>query len=138
MTRALALISLLALAGCSGLGGAALKSAAGAALGADSGPSLDVQAGKSNNRASLGGTSSVTEQKVAPVTRDNAFNDLNQDNSQSSDTNDVSADRIENVDNRQNETWLIIAFALALFLDSPARWPGQIWRAVRPKGEKDG
>ena len=33
----------------------------------------------------------------------------------------------------ENETWLIIAFALALLLDSPARWPGQIWRAIRRK-----
>jgi hypothetical protein len=122
MTRALALISILALASCGEVVSDVLKGAAGAALGADSGPSLDVQAGKNNNRATLGGTSSVTEQKVAPVTRDNAFNDLNQDNSQSADEKTVEAEQVETVVVNQIPTWLLAGMAGLIVLFGFVGW----------------
>lgn len=82
----------------------------------------NVQAGKTNSQTI--GTTKNTSQKVvrpqAPVR-------------QSSDTNRVSADRVETVVVQEYPVWLIWAFAAALFLDSPLRWPGQIWRAIRGK-----
>jgi hypothetical protein len=82
----------------------------------------NVQAGKTNSQTI--GTTKNTSQKVvrpqAPVR-------------QSSDTNRVSADSVETVVVQEYPAWLIWAFAAALFLDSPLRWPGQIWRAIRGK-----
>lgn len=123
MTRALALIVTLALAGCSGIGGAALKSAAGAALGVDGGPSVstDLQAGKSNSRA-LVGESRVTDVKVAPVMRENAIEVLNQDNRASSDERTVSADRVETVVVNQIPAWLLGSMAALLFLFGAVGW----------------
>lgn len=89
----------------------------------------NVQAGKTN--AQTVGTTQVTEQKlVRPQARQIR---------QSSDTNKVQADTARDVTVNENSPWLIIAFAVALFLDSPIRWPGQIWRAIRkPKGQEYG
>lgn len=81
----------------------------------------NVQAGKTNSQTV--GTTTVNEQKlVRPKART-----INQ----TADANKVNADRIENMQNNTNEAWLIIAFAAALFLDSPLRWPGQIWQAIK-------
>lgn len=82
----------------------------------------NVQGGKTNNQTI--GQTAVTEQKIvrpqAPVR-------------QSADTNRVSADRVERVVVHEYPVWLILAFALAVFLDSPLRWPGQIVSALRKK-----
>jgi hypothetical protein len=55
---------------------------------------------------------------------------------QSVNENKVKADIVDKVvvnEASNNDAWLILAFAIALFLDSPARWPGQIWSAIRGK-----
>ncbi len=123
----------LALAGCTGIGGAAVKSVAGAALGVDGGPSMsaDVQAGKSNSRSTVG-DSRVTDVKVAPIVRDNAFQDLNQDNRTSADEKTVSADRVETVVVHQSPDWLpwllaamgalIILFGIVGWMSPQPRW----------------
>ena len=44
----------------------------------------------------------------------------------------VRSDKVENVVVQGDiPAWLIIAFAVALLLDSPLRWPGQIWNAFK-------
>lgn len=76
----------------------------------------NVQAGKTNTQTI--GKTEVTEQKlIRPKART-----INQ----TADTNRVRADRVETVVVQEVPIWLIIAFAVALFLDSPLRWPGQI------------
>ncbi|MFC5737583.1 hypothetical protein [Sinirhodobacter huangdaonensis] len=55
---------------------------------------------------------------------------------QSADANAVRAGSLGRVVVKGNSPpWLILAFAVAPLLDSPLRWPEQIWRAVR--GRKD-
>lgn len=112
MVRALALTLLLAACG----GPLDLLTGGGPNVAAN------VQAGKTNSQTV--GQTRVTEQKVVrPKGRV----------TQSTDTNRVRAERVENMQNNSNDAWLIIAFAVALLLDSPLRWPGQIWRAIRGK-----
>lgn len=83
----------------------------------------NVQAGKTN--AQTVGSSKITEQKIVrPQARTLR---------QSADDNRVSADRVETVVVQETPAWLIIAFAVALFLDSPLRWPGQIVGGFRRK-----
>ncbi len=133
MIRILLILSILALAGCSDLTGAALRTAAGAALGGEGGPSLDVQAGRTNAR-SLVGEAASTEQRFAPVVRDTALESLEQRSRQSNDQSTVSGtEKIENLTVKNSPPWLILAFAVALFLDSPLRWPGQIAASLRSR-----
>ncbi len=100
-----ALLATIMLAACSPSDVA--KTVTAAALGADGGPSLsaDVQAGKSNSRSTVGDYN-VTDIRVAPVVRDNAFESLNQDNRTSADERTVSADRVETVVVNQSPEWL--------------------------------
>ena len=131
--KVLALILALALAGCTGLSGAAVKSVAGAALGVDGGPSLsaDIQAGKSNSRSTVG-DSKVTDIKVAPMVRDSAFETLQQDNRTSADERTVNADRVETVVVHQNPAWLpwllatmgvlIVLFGVVGWMSPQPRW----------------
>jgi hypothetical protein len=122
VTRALAIISLLALAGCGSLATGALKTAAGAALGGDSGPSLDVQAGKNNNRASLGGSSSVTEVKVAPEIRDSEIGKVEQDNRTDTGPKTVSSENVEALTVNEFPTWLIVAMLGIVVLFGIVGW----------------
>lgn len=119
--RAFALIFALILSGCSGIAVTALKTAAGAALGTGFGVSADLQAGKSNSRAMVG-ESSVTDIRVAPVVRDNAFENLNQDNRTSADERTVSADRVETVVVNQIPAWLLASMAGMIFLFGLVGW----------------
>jgi len=48
--------------------------------------------------------------------------------------NEVRADNVGSIHTTEVPAWLIIAFAVALFLDSPLRWPGQIISVFRGKG----
>lgn len=76
----------------------------------------NTQIGKTNTQ-SVGGTS-VTEQSIVrPKARDIR---------QSADTNRVRADQVQTVVVNEMPVWLIIALVIAVFLDSPLRWPGQI------------
>jgi hypothetical protein len=52
---------------------------------------------------------------------------------QSRDTNQVNAEKVETVTVHQTPVWLILAFAAALFLDSPLRWPEEIAAAIRKR-----
>ncbi|WP_370311276.1 hypothetical protein [Sagittula sp.] len=130
--RALVLILALSLAGCTGIGGAAVKSVAGAALGVDGGGSLsaDVQAGKSNSR-SMVGDSTVTDVRVAPIVRDNAFDTLQQDNRTSADEKTVSADRVETVVVNEIPAWLLVAMAGLIVLFGAVGWMSPQPRWVR-------
>lgn len=92
-----------------------------------SGPNVaaNVQAGKTNVQTL--GSSRVTEQKIVrPQARSLR---------QSADENRVSADRVGNMVVQETPAWLIIAFAVALFMDSPLRWPGQILAMFRGKSK---
>lgn len=64
----------------------------------------------------------VTEQKVAPVIRDNAFNDLNQDNSQSADEKTVEAGQVETVVVNEIPTWLLASMAGMVVLFGVVGW----------------
>lgn len=77
----------------------------------------NVQAGHTNNQ-----TVGTTQNLVRPQARTIR---------QSSDKNQVQAETVEQVEVNQTPIWLIIAFAFALLLDSPLRWPGQIYGAFR-------
>ena len=71
----------------------------------------NTQVGKTNTQTV--GQTNLTEQSIVrPQARDIR---------QTSDTNKVSADRVETVVVNEYPIWLIIAFAVALFLDSPIR-----------------
>ena len=49
---------------------------------------------------------------------------------QSSDDVQVESETVENVNiNSGSSPWLWLAFVAALLVDSPARWPKQIWRS---------
>lgn len=116
MMRSMALILALAVAGCSGIGETALKTAAGAALGVDSGPSLsaDLQAGKTNSKTV--GTSETVD--IAPVARpENVGGDFTQ--TTQADEKSGGVDRIEKVDGgvtiNNSPPWLIMALLLAAF-----------------------
>ena len=83
----------------------------------------NVQAGKTNSQTI--GTTQVTEQKlVRPKARDIR---------QSSDTNKVQAEEVKTVVVNEVPVWLIIAFAVALFMDSPVRWVEQLMSLFKRK-----
>lgn len=83
------------------------------------GPNLAAngQIGGTNNQTI--GATEITQPKVTVRSGSDSSPTVNQDNSETK--------------NFKNEWWLIVAFALALMLDSPTRWPGQIWRALTGK-----
>ncbi len=81
----------------------------------------NTQAGKTNVQAV--GTTDITDQRIV---RPQAHKI-----EQSADRNQVSAGKVETVVVQEVPTWLIIAFSVALFLDSPLRWPGQIAAGFR-------
>ncbi|SEP27667.1 hypothetical protein SAMN04490248_1694 [Salinihabitans flavidus] len=111
--RILAVLILLTLTGCDGP--LALLTGGGPKVAAN------VQVGKTN--AQTLGQTNVTEQKlVRPKARRIV---------QSSDDSRVKAERVETVVVQEYPAWLIVAFAIALFLDSPLRWPGQIVAGLR-------
>lgn len=109
LSLCMVLMSTIALSGCSSLVGSAVSS-----LLSGGGPSAsaNVQAGKTNTQTL--GTNQVDNRKIE-ISGEKPQPRITQDTNT---TNNIS-----------NQTWLIIAFALALVLDSPLRWPGQIWRA---------
>ncbi len=75
-----------------------------------------MQAGETNTQ-----TVGKSEQSSQEIIRPNARNIR-----QSADRNKVQADQVQTVVVQEVPTWLIIAFAVALFLDSPLRWWAQI------------
>ncbi len=50
---------------------------------------------------------------------------------QTADTSRVKAEMVQKVVVQEYPPWLILAFAVALFLDSPLRWPEQVMKAFR-------
>jgi hypothetical protein len=109
--RALAL--LMALGACSGI----------PAYLTGGGPNVaaNVQAGQINTQTL--GKSETTTQKLVRPEADKIH--------QSADRNKVQADHVQTVVVQEVPAWLIIAFAVALFLDSPLRWWGQIRAGLR-------
>lgn len=90
---------------------------------AGGGPNVaaNVQAGRANVQSV--GTSEVSEQRVTGTTAQKV--------EQSTGDSRVKADRVETVVVNETPVWLVIALAVALFLDSPLRWPGQIVDGIR-------
>ncbi len=87
----------------------------------------NVQAGKTN--AQTIGQTTVTEQNLVRPTARRI--------SQSADSNDVRAERVETVVvQEQVPAWIWITWALLLMLDSPVRWPGQIIAGFRRQSAK--
>jgi len=83
----------------------------------------NVQAGKTNSQTI--GTTTVTEQKlVRPQARKIQ---------QTADNNKVRAESVKTVVVNEYPVWLIIAFAVALFMDSPVRWVEQILSLLKRK-----
>ena len=108
-----ALILCLSLPGCSKVAGLLLGGG---------GPKVaaNIQAGKTNSQTV--GTTSNTDQRIDRPTAERI--------NQSADQSRVKADRVETVVVQEYPAWLILAFAAALFLDSPLRWPGQMYNAI--------
>lgn len=107
----------LALASCGGPAGPL-----GRVLGAGgTSVAANTQAGRTNNQVIGGAT--ITEQSLRDAKAETIH--------QSADRNRVRADRVERIEVVEKRSYedLIIA-ALLLLLDSPARWPGQIARAI--------
>nr|WP_255733143.1 bacteriophage spanin2 family protein [Ruegeria sp. Ofav3-42] len=78
----------------------------------------NVQAGANN----VQGVQSDRRQAVKNVT-----GDVRQERTE----RQVRAERIETVVTHEYPAWLILAFAVAVLVDSPLRWPGQIAKAFR-------
>lgn len=111
---------IIALALCLGLAGCDWP--IGLLTGGGPNVAANTQAGKTNVQA-VGGTTEVTDQKIVrPQARKIE---------QSADRNQISAGKVETVVVHEAPSWLVIAFAVALFLDSPLRWPGQIAAGFR-------
>jgi nitrate/TMAO reductase-like tetraheme cytochrome c subunit len=108
-----ALALLLLLGACGGL--PAFLSGGGAKVAAN------VQAGKTNTQT-VGKSEHSSQKIVRPQAREIR---------QSADRNKVQADKVQTVVVQEVPAWLIIAFAVALFLDSPLRWWGQIVAGLR-------
>lgn len=83
----------------------------------------NTQVGKTNTQT-IGTTKNLEQSIVRPQARDIR---------QTSDTNKVSADRVETVVVNEYPAWLIIAFAVALFLDSPIRMVQDLLGAFKRK-----
>ncbi|WP_323789957.1 bacteriophage spanin2 family protein [Thalassovita sp.] len=81
----------------------------------------NVQAGETNTQT-VGQSETTTQKIIRPQARDIR---------QSADRNKVQADRVETVVVQEVPAWLILAFAVAMLLDSPLRWPGQIRAGLR-------
>ena len=143
--RALALILILFLAGCSGLGGAAVKAVAGATLGGG-GPSasLDLQAGKNNSKTV--GTSKTVETS-GPVARpDNVGRDFAQTTTQETSEKIGSIDKIENISGSVTinnvPAWLVatllaLAFGV-LILFGALGWADNVMRWLRQNRDPQG
>jgi hypothetical protein len=115
MIRLVAIIALLSLTSCSA--GGALKLIGGG------GPKVaaNVQAGKTNTQTV--GETKIKDQRIENTTA--------KEIRQTADTNKVRADRVERIVVNETPIWLWIALIVALFLDSPLRWPGQIYASVK-------
>ena len=114
MRRAGAALALsLALTGCGGI--PAFLTGGGPKVAAN------VQAGQVNTQTL--GKSETTTQKLVRPEADKIR--------QSADRNKVQADQVQTVVVQEVPAWLIIAFAVALFLDSPLRWWGQVMLRVK-------
>ena len=83
----------------------------------------NTQVGKTNTQT-IGTTKNLEQSIVRPQARSIK---------QSSDTNKVSADEVETVVVNEYPAWLIIAFAVALFLDSPIRMVQDLLGAFKRK-----
>ncbi|RLL61875.1 bacteriophage spanin2 family protein [Paenirhodobacter hankyongi] len=113
-----------ALALCLALG------ACGALPGLLSGPKVAANGQAARTAAQTLGTSTQRDQAIRTAS-------AGRDVVQSADANAVRAGRVESVVvEGSSPPWLILAFAVALLLDSPLRWPEQIWRAVRGRRER--
>lgn len=110
MTR-YALLAALVLAGCGG-GPLSLLTGGGPNVAAN------VQAGAENRQSAV--AVEGTRQSISRVQ-----GDVRQDTSR------VRADAVQTVVVNEIPAWLIVAFAVALLMDSPLRWPGQIMAAFR-------
>nr|WP_246525553.1 bacteriophage spanin2 family protein [Thalassovita aquimarina] len=105
----------LLLASCSPSGAVKLLTGGGPNVAANG------QAGKTNVQAI--GETVVTDQKIIrPQARSIE---------QSSGDTRVKADRVETVVVNETPVWLVIALVVAVFLDSPLRWPGQFVAGFR-------
>jgi hypothetical protein len=93
-----------------------------------SGPNVaaNVQAGQTNHQT-LGRTETVSQS-----VKDSHAEQIRQ----SADTNQISVGQVKTLVQNQTPPWLIIAFAVALFLDSPLRWPAEIVAAFRRRNGK--
>lgn len=109
-------ILILTLGGCAGALPALLLGGGGPKVAANG------QAGRTN--AQTVGQTTVTEQTIGPATAHKI---------EQSGTNTVHADQVQKVVVNQTPLWLILAFAAAVFLDSPLRWPAEIAAAFRRK-----
>lgn len=108
MSRILGLITLLALAGCSQVAGLAVD----AFVGAQPSVALDAQVGGDRTNGAVVTRQAGTGNRI--------------------ETNRVRTERVETiVNNERVPPWIWLLFAAALVLDSPLRWPRQIWAAMR-------
>ena len=83
----------------------------------------NVQAAKTATQTI--GTTEVKDQRIEKVQA--------RDIHQTADTSRVKAETVQTVVVQEYPPWLILAFAAALFLDSPLRWPEQLAGAIRRK-----
>lgn len=122
-----ALIVILGLASCSA--SSIGKAALGAAVGGGPNVAANGQAGKTNSQTI--GTSKTVETSGPQARPRDVGRDFVQTTTQTSDEIQTHIERVENLN--QTPAWLVIAFGIALFLDSPLRWPGQVMAGFRKK-----
>ena len=106
--RLVVLALLLALTGCGKLP---------VRLGAGPNPAANVQAGAENVQGVHRDSRLVASRVTGPVRQESA-------------ARQVRAERIERVVTNEAPPWLVLALVVAVVLDSPVRWPGQVARLV--------
>lgn len=117
-----AFVVILLLGGCSSL----LPVAAGLVTGAGGGTNVaaNTQVGAENRQTlTLGGNSEIT-QTLESTGAEKV--------EQSTGKTGVRTDRVETlVVQERVPSWIWISWAILLMMDSPLRWPGQVWGAMK-------
>lgn len=102
--------------------------------GCGGGPLSLLTGGGPNVAANVQAAKTATQTVGSTAVQDQTIEKVQaRDIRQTADTSRVKAETVQKVVVQEYPPWLILAFAAALFLDSPLRWPEQIAKAFRRK-----
>lgn len=126
MLKAALLAALLALSGCS---------ASPLSLLTGGGPNVAANGNIGKTATQTIGTTEIRETRQnGPEIRVKTAETVRTETRQSTDENRVRVERVETLIQQEGpDPWWVVALIVAALLDSPLRWPGQIWRAFSRK-----